>query len=167
MTHGISEEAWLHYVEDQLAATERRRIDAHLADCNACSEFLLRMTGADRILEGEACRLREAFPLDPDRVHVALAKVLVRALDSDAKENALPHTEVTEHLRHLEEVLATMCGSWTAVNALRLAAMNSIARSPEHLTQTTWTPFLERLTAITSVFCGDAGARLLWEHGQL
>lgn len=167
MTHGISEEAWIQYVDDQLSAAERRRIDAHLVECSACSEFLLRIAGVDRILEREACMFREAFPLDPDCVHVALAEVLVRALDSDAKEQALTHRAVAEHLRRLEEVLAAMCGSWTAVNALRLAAMNSIARSPEHLTQTNWPSFLENLTLIASVFCGDAGARLLWEHGQL
>jgi hypothetical protein len=70
-------------------------------------------------------------------------------------------------MKYLEGILAAMCGEWTAVNALRVAANSSLGGLHEPVTQDNWMSFLKKLTSITSVFCGDAGARLLWEYGNL
>jgi predicted anti-sigma-YlaC factor YlaD len=167
MIHGISERAWIQYLDKQVEASERERIEAHLAGCGECREFCKRMARTDELLHRLADEQAERFPLQNEQLHINLAKVLARVLDAEAREGALSRPAITQRMKYLEEILAAMCGEWTAVNALRVAANSSLAGAHEQVTQDNWMSFLKRLTSITSVFCGDAGARLLWEYGNV
>ncbi len=167
MIHGISEQAWIQYLDKQLEVSERERIEAHLADCAECREFCKRMARTDEFLHRLADEHAERFPLQNEQLHINLAKVLARVLDAEAREGALSRPAIAQRMKYLEEILAAMCGEWTAVNALRVAATSSLAGAHEHVTQDNWMSFLKKLTSIASVFCGDAGARLLWEYGNV
>lgn len=74
---------------------------------------------------------------------------------------------IHKRLDELESVLAEMCGSHTAVRALEAAAKSSPARSLEQMTVESWQPFLDNLTSIAAVVCGEFGAQLVLETGQI
>ncbi len=166
--HGISEQQWIDYLDQRLlGGDEHACIDAHLADCHECRELHRRMSRTVKSLQEMGFEVGRRFPVDEDQLHVSLAKVLARILDTEARQQRLTHTGIQERLDQLEEMLALMCGSWTAVNALRVAAKNTLVNSLDELTTDNWTSFLKRLTAIAEVFCGDTGAKLVWEYGKL
>jgi predicted anti-sigma-YlaC factor YlaD len=167
MMHGISERAWIQYLDQQLEASERGRIDVHMVSCAECREFCRRMGRADELLHRLADERAERFPLQNEQLHINLAKVLARILDVEAREGALSRPAIAQRIEYLEELLAAMCGEWTAVNALRVAAHSTLAGAHVQVTQDNWMAFLKKLTSITSVFCGDAGARLMWEYGNV
>ncbi|SRR6266545_534849 len=167
MTHGISEQQWLDYLDQQLDSGERARVELHLAGCVECREFHSRISRTVKSLQEMGVEMRHGFPLDDEQLHISLAKVLARVLDAEARRDGLSQADIEERLNHLEDCLALMCGSWTAVNALRVAARNSIHDSLGQLTEDNWPVFLKRLTSIASVFCGDSGAKLVWEYGKL
>jgi hypothetical protein len=50
---------------------------------------------------------------------------------------------------------------------LSAAARVSPARSLEQVTLENWTPFLTSLKSIAIVMCGETGAHLVWESGQI
>lgn len=167
MMHGISEQQWIDYLDQRLDDSERARIAVHLAGCPECREFHGRISRTVKSLQEMGAEMRRGFPLEAEQLHISLAKVLARVLDAEARREGLSQVDIQERLNHLEDCLALMCGSWTAVNALRVAARSSIHDSLGQLTQDNWPMFLKRLTSITSVFCGDTGARLVWEYGKL
>ena len=167
MNHGISENDWIEYLEGCALPAERTRIDEHLFTCSQCQEFGRRMARTAEILKDVGEATRRHYGTQDKQLDISLAKVLGRVLDVEASEKCLGHREIVERLKYVEELLATMCGSWTAINALRVAANSSLVGSVDNLTEHNWMVFLKKLTSITSVFCGDAGARLLWEYGQL
>ena len=166
MNHGISEQDWIEYLDNRLLPGERGRIDEHLLTCRQCQEFERRMARTVEMLQDVGDVTRRHYVMQDEQLYVSLAKVLGRVLDVEASEKSLGRRAILERLNYVEELLATMCGSWTAVNALRVAAKSSLVGSVDNLTEHNWISFLKKLTSITSVFCGDAGARLLWEYGQ-
>lgn len=165
--HGISETVWMNYLDNTIASNEKQRVDNHIGSCEECRDFYQRMVKTENLLSSAGVEIKNSFQIDEQSVSVNLAKVLARILDLDAKNQNLSRNEVEERLDELTAILASMCGSWTAVNALRVAAEATIAKSPEKLTTETWAPFLKHLKKIASVFCGDAGANLVWKYGQL
>lgn len=165
--HGISEQQWVDYLDRNLDGAETARIKAHLGACAECRKQHEGMLRTVRSLETAAARVRDFFPVEQERTHVALAHVLARVLDAEAKEQKLTGDEIRVRLEQLEEILTDLCGSWTAANALRVAARTTIDDSLGKLNRANWLSFLKRLTSIASVFCGDTGARLVWECGQL
>jgi hypothetical protein len=50
---------------------------------------------------------------------------------------------------------------------LHAAAQRTAVPSPEVLTEVLWPDFLENLSSITSVLCGDPAAMLVTELGRL
>ena len=60
-----------------------------------------------------------------------------------------------------------MCGSRTAANALQAAAQIAAVRSPEQVTPDNWEPFLDSLTSIATVMCGETGVHLIREGGRM
>jgi hypothetical protein len=165
--HGISAEEWIDYLDRRLDGSARARIEAHMADCSKCREFYGRIESAVKSLEAAGSEIIRGLPLGDEKINLSLAKILARILDAEANQQQLTPAAISERLNHLEELLALMCGSWTAASVLRVAAEGTRARSLNHLTQDNWASFLERLTSITSVFCGTAGARLVREYGRL
>ncbi len=165
--HGITEQEWMDYLDQRLAGSAYARIDAHLASCHKCREFQERMLRTEKSLAVAGVELKRGQPLDDEQLNLGLAKILARILDAEAKQQGLSRHAIQERLNNLEELLALMCGSWTAVNALRLAAEGTLVSSLDKLTQDNWPSFLNRLSSIAAVFCGEAGAKLVSEYGRL
>jgi hypothetical protein len=165
--HIKSEQDWIDYIEDNLDVAKRASFKTHLEECAECRDFEAHMRRTEMALVDTAVEINNKFVVSEEETNIALAKVLARILDSEAREQNLGRDAIKVRLEQLEDILAAMCGSWTAVNALRVAAEGTLAKTPAKLTEETWLPFLERLKSIASVFCGDTGARLVWEYGQL
>lgn len=165
--HGISEKVWMNYFDENIATDEKLRIDSHLSACPNCRDFYEKMVKTEISLKLAGVEIRNSFQVDEHSISINLAKVLARILDTEAKQQSLSRNAIKIRLEQLEDILAVMCGSWTAVNALRVAAEKTIADSPENLSDENWLPFLEKLKNITSVFCGESGAKLIWQYGQL
>ncbi|HKX28644.1 MAG TPA: zf-HC2 domain-containing protein [Blastocatellia bacterium] len=167
MRHGISEQEWIDFLDRRLDRVAHARIEAHLADCRECDGFYERLKRAMRSLEAAGMEINRSRPVADDRLNLGLARILARILNAETRQQHLTPGAVEARLNHLEELLSMMCGSWTAVNALRVAAEGTRARSLDQLTPDNWAPFLERLTSIASIFCGAAGAKLVREYGRL
>src|SRR5215470_7310652 len=151
MTHLFSEEEWNDYIDGRIDDEARDRIEAHIIGCLSCWEFYERMATATRALTACGAGLRAAF-----------AKIN----EAEAAKRERPLRAIQQRLDALAEVMAPMCGSQTAIKALRAAAQVSPARSLESVTEDNWTSFLSSLKTIAAVMCGETGARLVWESGQ-
>jgi predicted anti-sigma-YlaC factor YlaD len=169
MIHGFSEKDWNDYIEGVADEALRDRIEAHLIGCLGCWEFYERMAHATEALRASAQQLRaELAPQDRD-LYWGLRGVFEKINAAEAATltvRASSHQAIEQKLAALEEVMAPMCGSYTAAQALRTAAVESPARSLEWVTADNWPSFLKRLTSIATVMCGETGAHLVWERGQ-
>jgi hypothetical protein len=169
MIHGFSEEEWDSYTEGRIDDETRDRIEAHLIGCLSCWEFHERMANATHALRGSAAGARAIFALQDSQLYAGLRGVFEKISAAEAKENKLgvqPHLAIQQKLDALAAVMTPMCGSQTAINALRVAAQDSPAQTLEQVTEDNWTPFLSRLKSIAAVMCGETGASLVWESGQ-
>jgi hypothetical protein len=166
MTHLFSEQEWNDYIEGQIDDETRDRIEAHLIGCLGCWEFYERMATATRALRASGAGMRAIFALQDRRLRAGLRAVFAKIDEAEAAERDRPRRAIQQRLDALAAVMAPMCGSQTATNALRAAAQVSPARSLELVTEDNWTPFLTSLKSISAVMCGETGARLVWESGQ-
>ncbi|MGH9766162.1 MAG: zf-HC2 domain-containing protein [Blastocatellia bacterium] len=169
MIHGFSEEEWNDYIEGPIDDETRDRIEAHLIGCLSCWEFYERMANATRALRVNSAGTRAIFALQDQQLHAGLRGVFAKINAAEvwkSKAGALSHHTIQEKLEALAAVMAPMCGSQTAIKALRAAARISPARSLELVTKDNWAPFLASLKSIAAVMCGETGARLVWESGQ-
>jgi hypothetical protein len=141
----------------------RDRIEAHLIGCWDCWEFHDQMAHATAALRSTGENIRASFALPDRALHVGLHGVFEKL---NAAEAARPHHTIEQKLDTLAAVLTPMCGSQTAINALRAAAVGSAARSLERITADNWPSFLKCLKSIATVMCGETGAHLVWERGQ-
>jgi len=166
MTHLFSEEEWNDYIDGRIDEEARDRIEAHIIGCLSCWEFYERMATATRALTACGAGLRAAFALQDRRLNAGLRAVFAKINETEAAKRGLPLRAIQQRLDALAEVMAPMCGSQTAIKALRAAAQVSPARSLESVTEDNWTSFLSSLKPIAAVMCGETGARLVWESGQ-
>lgn len=169
MIHGFSEEKWNDYIEGEVDDETRDRIEAHLIGCLNCWEFYERMANATRALRASGAGARAIFALQDQRLRAGLRGVFAKINAAEAGGSdigARPHSAIRQRLDALAAVMAPMCGSQTAIKALRAAAQISPARSLERVTEDNWTPFMSSLKRIAAVMCGETGARLIWESGQ-
>ncbi len=169
MIHGFSEEEWNDYIEGQVDDEARDRIEAHLIGCLSCWEFYERMANATRALRVNGAGMRATFALQDRQLRAGLRAVFAKINAAEvwtSKAGALSHHSIRQKLESLVAVMTPMCGSQTAIKALRAAARISPARSLELLTRDNWEPFLASLKSIAAVMCGETGARLVWESGQ-
>jgi hypothetical protein len=169
MIHGFSEEQWDDYIEGRADDAARDRIEAHLIGCLSCWEFHERMANATRALRASAAGSRAIFALQDQQLHAGLRGVFEKISEAEAEEGrpgARPHLAIQQKLEELAALMSPMCGSQTAINALRVAAQSSPARSLEQVTEDNWAPFLSKLKSIAAVMCGETGASLVWESGQ-
>lgn len=169
MMHLFSEEEWNDYIEGQVDDETRDRVEAHLIGCLSCWEFYERMANATRALRVSGAGTRAIFALHDRQLHAGLRGVFakINAVEAEGRNaGAQSHRTIQQKLDALAAVMTPMCGSRTAIKALRAAAQVSPARSLERVTEDNWTSFLASLRSIAAVMCGETGARLVWESGQ-
>ncbi len=166
MTHLFSEEEWIDYIDGRIDDEARDRIEAHIIGCLSCWEFYERMATATRALKACGAGLRAAFALQDRRLNAGLRAVFAKINEAEAAKRERPLRAIQQRLDALAAVMAPMCGSQTAIKALRAAAHVSLAASLESVTEDNWTSFLSSLKPIAAVMCGETGARLVWESGQ-
>jgi len=167
MIHGISDHEWMAYLDGELEAKERERLESHFIGCAICWEFFDRLARTTARLDAAGKATRHSVPLRDDELQRSMGEVLARIRGKTGTPGRLQPTDVRERLDCLERVMAPMCGTTTATRALRAAAQGSPAQSLEYVTADNWTPFLSSLTSIAAVMCGETGAHLVWESGQL
>ena len=169
MIHGFTEKDWNDYVEGVANEALRDRIEAHLIGCLSCWEFYEQMAHTTEALCSTGAQVRGVFSLEDRGLYLGLRGVFEKI---SAAEASVPHASVSSHraikqkLTALEAVMAPMCGTHTAAQALRAAAQDSPARSLEQVTTDNWPSFLKNLKSIATVMCGETGAHLVWERGQ-
>ena len=157
MLHGISEEEWEAYVEGALCPSEQDRIEAHMISCISCWERYDDLKHTTDELRKEGADIRRAVALSDEREQAAFIAVL-RRLQLNAR---IERREILDRIEQLEQILARMCGTRTAVQALQSAAKESPAQELNSLGPETWEPFIENLASIAEVMCGESGALLL------
>ncbi len=172
MTHGISDQHWAAYLDSRLDGSDRDRLEAHLIGCLACWNFYEELAETNEWLKSGGSMVRRELTPTDEQLHASFLEVFSRINDP-----ARPHDGrlrmreaedlVRRRLDSLAAVIAPMCGESTARRAFKCAAADSPARSLERLTPRDWGHFLVSLTSIASVMCGETGASLVWESGQL
>lgn len=166
MTHVFSEEEWNDYIEGRIDDETRDRIEAHLIGCLSCWEFYEWMATTTQALDASGAKMRAVFALQDRQLSAGLRGVFEKISKAETAKRDQPRGVIQRRLDALAAVMAPMCGSQTAMKALRAAAQVSPARSLELVTEDNWTPFLASLKSISAVMCGETGARLIWESGQ-
>jgi hypothetical protein len=166
MNHGISEKEWNDYLEDQLNDQTRDKIEAHLIGCLACWEFHEKMAWTTQSLRAGGREMQSLLALQDRQLNDGLRNVFAR-IQTTIPDPSLEQRIVQKRLDELAVVMASMCGSQTAERALRAAAQVSPARTLEQVNADNWTLFLASLKSIATVMCGETGAHLVWERGQI
>jgi anti-sigma factor RsiW len=167
MIHGISEKDWNDYLEGELDDAARDRIEAHLIGCLSCWEFHEQMALTTQALRSAGEELRDNLILQDRQFRKGLHGVFSRIRTAQMEKVFNKQGSINQRLDALAAVMAPMCGSQTARQALSAAARVSPARSLEQVTLENWTPFLTSLKSIAIVMCGETGAHLVWESGQI
>ncbi len=167
MKHGISEEDWEDYVEGRSSPEGIDRIETHLIGCLACWEHYDQVKHTTNQLREAAADLRRALPLSDIQLHADLQVVLVRKRAQEQGLGVLSSAEIQARKNFLESLISPMCGTQTAINAMRAAAVSSPARTLDEVTAENWAPFLEQLTSIATVMCGATGAELIRKGGRI
>lgn len=162
--HGISGEEWEAYVEGNLSAAERDRLEAHLTGCLVCWERVEELQMATALLRQTSAAARRSLPLRDTQLHAGLQQAFAKLR---AAETAADAVSVQQRLDALTKVLSVMCGTATAAQAIRVAAQRSDARALDSVSPSNWDSFLARLTSIATVMCGETGAHLVRESGRL
>ena len=151
-----SREEWIDYLDGSLDAHRTAALEQHLAACCPCRELLERLRSAraslvaasqrtDRALVAEAGSLSRIWDGVRFRIRRALAPV-------DAGEPAIG-------LDQLRSILAAICGSATAEDALAQAQFRSGPREAE--------AFASGIIPIVETLSGDRAARLVERAASL
>jgi putative zinc finger protein len=167
MIHGISEKEWNDYLEGVLDEAGRDRIEAHLIGCLSCWEFHEQMALTTQALRIAGADIRDDLSLQDHQLRQGMRGVFARIRSAELETVFSEQSSIKQRLDALAAVMAPMCGSQTARKALNAAARVSPARSLEQVTLENWTPFLTSLKSIAIVMCGETGAHLVWESGQI
>jgi Putative zinc-finger len=167
MIHGISEKEWNDYLEGEIDEATCDRIEAHLIGCLSCWEFHEEMALTTQALRSAGAEMRDNLTLQDHQLRKGLHGVFARIRSARMETVFSTQSSIKQRLDALAAVMAPMCGSQTARNALSAAARVSPARSLEQITLENWTPFLTSLKSIATVMCGETGAHLVWESGQI
>ncbi len=165
MKHGISDEEWEDYLASKTTPQARDRIEAHLIGCLSCWQRYQQESLVIGALEEASAEAREQLTISGRRLSSMFEPILanIRASEKDA---AMP-VNIRSSLESLKSVLDPVFGSRAAIRAMQLAANGSYTFSLDRITQEGWNAFLERLTVITSIICGDVFAGLIKEQGKL
>jgi hypothetical protein len=162
--HGISEEDWEAYVEGDLVESERDRIEAHLTGCLVCWERYEQLQFVTAQLRAAGATARCGWPLRDEQLHAGLQRAVAKLRAQECEANT---AVIRQRLNTLTGTMAEMCGTAATAKALRVAAKRSAAQTLEGVSTANWDSFLARLTSIATVICGETGAHLIRESGQL
>ena len=140
-------------------------MEEHLRACEECNHLRRNVMAMENQLQLAGKRLKDSFPANQDRAQKAAQSCLegIHKME-EASQTSAP---VLERLTTLRAFMTPLCGSETVSRALCAAAQRTAVRSPEVLTELLWPDFLENLSTITSVLCGDPTAMLVSEVGRL
>lgn len=165
VNHKYSWHHWVDYLEGALAEEQRAEMEKHLQVCEECSRLRRNVITMENRLQLAGKRLRGSFAVDQNRARQAVDTCWesIRKADAAAQNSA----SVLDRLTTLRAFMTPMCGSETVTRALHAAAQRIAVQSPEALTEVLWPDFLENLSSITSVLCGDPAAILVAELGRL
>lgn len=164
MNHKYSWHHWVDYFDGTLPVELRAEMEQHLQLCPECSRLRLSVMAIEDRLQLAGKRLRDSFPASEERARHAVETCLESARDSRAISLS---ASVQERLTSLQAFMAPLCGSVTAARALHAAARQTSVPSPEGLTDVLWPDFVENLSSIAGVLCGDPAATLVSEVGRL
>ncbi|HZR28585.1 MAG TPA: hypothetical protein VFA71_07375 [Terriglobales bacterium] len=140
-------------------------MEEHLRACEECGHLRNNVIAVENKLQLAGKRLRNSFPLNQDRTRQAVESCIESISKTDA---AVPNsTSMLDRLTTLRAFMTPLCGSGTVTRALRAAAQRTAVPSPEALPEVLWPDFMENLSAITGVLCGDPAAVLVAEVGRL
>jgi anti-sigma factor RsiW len=78
MTHGISEQQWMDYLEGNLAVEVRAQLEEHVASCAECSRSLGELRAWRERLQEEGARLQGVLELPEPEMERMLAASLER-----------------------------------------------------------------------------------------
>src|SRR5947207_14203932 len=133
---------------------------AHLIGCLNCWEFYEQMAHTTEALRATGEQMRRVTSLQDRELYVGLRGVFEKISVAEVTApyaGGSSHQAIKQKLAALEAVIAPMCGTHTAAQALRAAAQVSPARSLERVTADNWPSFLKNLKSIAIVMCGETG----------
>lgn len=162
MKHPITYDEWLGCLDGELDPAAAGRVRGHIAACGECRatwEDLLEATAA---LRAAADEYAASYAIQPGNMRIRRERVLARIRSSGmpAPMEADAGDELTiRRLRHLQSVVAPVCGAQTAFHLIVGAAGQTPARQG-------WRSYMEQLADRTSALCGRSTARLVWQIGN-
>jgi anti-sigma factor RsiW len=165
VNHRYSWHHWVDYLEGALPEQQRTEMEDHLRTCDECSHLRRSIMAMENQLQLAGKHLRDSFPVNRDRARQAAELCLQRIGGSTSAPDSC--ASVLERLTVLRDFMTPLCGSETVNRALGAAAQRMAVQSPEVLTEVLWPDFLENLSSITSMLCGDPTAMLVSEVGRL
>ena len=165
MNHRYSWHHWVDYLDGVLPEAQRTEMEEHLHSCEECSHLRGEIMAMENRLQLAGKHLRDSFPVNCDRARLAAESW---GQSPREKDSALQSTaSMLERLTALRHFMTPLCGSETVSRALEAAAQRTAVRTPEQLTERAWPEFLENLSSITGLLCGDPAAMLVSELGRL
>ncbi len=164
MAHGISEQDWLRFIDGNLDAAARRRLEDHIASCPDCTAEAGELRHWHVLLRDEGYRLSEALRMEESHVETLLERSLER-MRQVAPMGVRRAWSVRDGLTILRFVMDPICGSGATRAAINLAILRS-AGAGRDLTGTNWGLFVGNLREATSLICGQAAGRLVFRAGS-
>jgi anti-sigma factor RsiW len=163
MNHRYSWHHWVDYLDGALTKEQRTEMEQHLGACEECGNLRRDVLAMENRLQLAGRRLRDSFPVNRERAHQA-AELCAEGFRGKDSHSTAP---VLERLTVLRDFMTPLCGSETVSRALQAAAQRTAVQSPERITELLWPDFLENLSCITGMLCGDPTATLVSELGRL
>jgi hypothetical protein len=163
MWHEFTEEAWESFLSGALTA-ETSALNAHLRACAECRAMVERLRQSEVQFKQATHAARQQLALQDEQIYHGLRGIFLRLLTQEAEVNQQQLIE--PWLRALEATLSELCGNQTAPHMMQTAARRSPARALENIETANWQPFLEHVTALTQVVCGEVGSQLVTEIGR-
>lgn len=165
MKHVFRAEEWELYLTDPNALKTRAMFDAHLVNCKQCWELYQQESPAMRALSEAGQEARRELTIDEPKLRIMFSHMMTNLGAEKSELNVT--AQIQRSLEFLKSVLHPVFGSKATQRALQLAAHGSSGRSLDRMTVEGWNAFLDQLTAIVSIICGDVFASLIREHGKL
>lgn len=156
MTHGLSRDEWIDYLDGGCTPEQRKGIEAHLMVCSDCRELAACFGTVDTTLQWFAQRLREDAAVQSEEIAAALRKTLERTGDRG----------VSAKIGMLYFLLASMCGEKVSGRVIRSAAHRAVTASSYSLKGELWPGFLDHLHSIVAPLCGEPAATLIRTRGM-
>ena len=163
MNHKYSQQEWIDYLEGDLAPRQREEMDQHLQACDKCSRFYQNMLEVEGKLRFAAQRQRESLRISEARARQAADACILQM----PKTGTQVSPAVRRKLTTLENFMSPICGSETTARAMHVAAHRTSVASPEVIGEVLWEDFLENLSSVAGMLCGEPAANLILQVGSL